>query len=139
MSYNLAKQKILHNSNIKIENYKKNNFYGLINSFLLFFLYFFLLFLVFIDINFITSFLLIFFMSVTVYKMGFILHDCAHNSLFESQILNKGDIILLAFGGHGFVMLEKSEIIEVKQGPYAGDKDKVRFVSSKDYSTNRKN
>lgn len=58
---------------------------------------------------------------------------------FESQILNKGDIILLAFGGHGFVMLEKSEIIEVKQGPYAGDKDKVRFVSSKDYSTNRKN
>ena len=58
---------------------------------------------------------------------------------FESQILNKGDVILLAFGGHGFVMLEKSEIIEVKQGHYAGDKDKVRFVSSKDYSKNRKN
>ena len=88
MSYNLAKKNILNNSNIKIENYKKNNFYGLINSFLLFFLYFFLLFLVFIDINFLTSFLLIFFMSITVYKMGFILHDCAHNSLFESQILN---------------------------------------------------
>jgi hypothetical protein len=46
---------------------------------------------------------------------------------FESQILNKGDIILLAFGGHGFKMLEKSEIIEVKQGPYAGDEDKVKF------------
>ena len=48
---------------------------------------------------------------------------------FESQILNKGDIILLAFGGHGFKMLEKSEIIEVKQGPYAGEEDKVKFES----------
>ena len=58
---------------------------------------------------------------------------------FESQILRKGDIILLAFGGHGFEMLEKSEIIEVKQGPYAGDKDKERFNIPKDYSTNKKN
>ena len=58
---------------------------------------------------------------------------------FESQTLNRGDIILLAFGGHGFVMLEKSEIVEVKQGPYAGDKDKTRFHSPEDYSTNRKN
>ena len=45
----------------------------------------------------------------------------------ESTILQKGDVILLAFGGHGFEMLESSEIIEVKQGPYAGDKDKTRF------------
>lgn len=45
----------------------------------------------------------------------------------ESAILNKGDIILLAFGGHGFEMLESSEIIEVKQGPYAGDSDKNCF------------
>ncbi len=45
----------------------------------------------------------------------------------ESRILNSGDIILLAFGGHGFEMLEASEIIEVKQGPYAGDADKTRF------------
>ena len=30
-------------------------------------------------------------------------------------------------GGHGFLMLENSEIIEVKQGPYCGEKDKVRF------------
>lgn len=46
----------------------------------------------------------------------------------ESRILNQGDVILLAFGGHGFEMLENSEIIEVKQGPYAGDDDKTRFV-----------
>lgn len=49
---------------------------------------------------------------------------------FESEILNKGDVILLALGGHGFEMLEKSEIIEVKQGPYMGDEDKVRFEPS---------
>lgn len=45
----------------------------------------------------------------------------------ESRMLNSGDVILLAFGGHGFEMIEASEIIEVKQGPYAGDADKVRF------------
>jgi len=45
----------------------------------------------------------------------------------ESRILSSGDVILLAFGGHGFVMIEDSEIIEVKQGPYAGDLDKTRF------------
>lgn len=45
----------------------------------------------------------------------------------ESTILEKGDVILLAYGGHGFEMLEASEILEVKQGPYAGDLDKTRF------------
>ena len=45
----------------------------------------------------------------------------------ESRILHKGDIILLAYGGHGFEMLEPTEIIEVKQGPYMGDSDKTRF------------
>lgn len=52
----------------------------------------------------------------------------------ESRVLNPGDVILLAFGGHGFEMLEESEIIEVKQGPYAGDADKTRFnpVSSQE-------
>ena len=45
----------------------------------------------------------------------------------ESKIVKKGDVVLLAYGGHGFKMLEASEIIEVKQGPYSGDKDKTRF------------
>jgi hypothetical protein len=45
----------------------------------------------------------------------------------ESNLLRHGDVILLAFGGHGFVMLEDSEMIEVKQGPYAGELDKTRF------------
>lgn len=45
----------------------------------------------------------------------------------ESRILLPGDVILLAAGGHGFEMMEPSEMIEVKQGPYIGEKDKVRF------------
>ncbi len=45
----------------------------------------------------------------------------------ESRILEEGDVILLASGGHGFEALEEIEMIEVKQGPYAGDKDKTRF------------
>jgi len=48
-------------------------------------------------------------------------------SYLESRILESGDVILLAHGGHGFEMLEDTEIIEVKQGPYAGDEDKTRF------------
>ncbi len=47
----------------------------------------------------------------------------------ESRILQTGDVILLAAGGHGFEMLEDSEMIEVKQGPYVGESDKVRFKS----------
>jgi len=45
----------------------------------------------------------------------------------ESRILEQGDVILLAFGGHGFEMLEPTEMIEVKQGPYAVEADKTRF------------
>lgn len=45
----------------------------------------------------------------------------------ESRVLGPGDIILLASGGHGFQVLEPLKMIEVKQGPYAGDADKSRF------------
>jgi mannose-6-phosphate isomerase-like protein (cupin superfamily) len=45
----------------------------------------------------------------------------------ESTVLERGDVILLVVGGHGFEMLEPSEIVEVKQGPYAGEADKTRF------------
>lgn len=48
----------------------------------------------------------------------------------ESTVLEAGDVILLARGGHGFEMLEPTEIIEVKQGPYAGDGDKTCFTPS---------
>jgi len=45
----------------------------------------------------------------------------------ESTVLQGGDVILLATGGHGFEVLEEIEMIEVKQGPYVGDSDKTRF------------
>ena len=45
----------------------------------------------------------------------------------ESRVLGAGDIILLAGGGHGFEVIEEVELVEVKQGPYAGDADKTRF------------
>jgi mannose-6-phosphate isomerase-like protein (cupin superfamily) len=45
----------------------------------------------------------------------------------ESRELIAGDVILLAGGGHGFEMLEPTEMIEVKQGPYDKDLDKTRF------------
>ena len=47
----------------------------------------------------------------------------------ESRILDKGDVILLIRGGHGFKVLEDLEMFEVKQGPYAGDEDKIKFIS----------
>jgi len=45
----------------------------------------------------------------------------------ESRILGPGDIILLSEGGHGFKCLEETDMVEVKQGPYAGTNDKMRF------------
>ena len=46
----------------------------------------------------------------------------------ESRILEAGDVILLIKGGHGFKVLEDLEMFEVKQGPYAGDEDKIKFI-----------
>ncbi len=51
----------------------------------------------------------------------------ANNQLFNSVIISTGDTILLMGLGHGFEMLEDTEMIEVKQGPYAGDDDKVKL------------
>jgi mannose-6-phosphate isomerase-like protein (cupin superfamily) len=45
----------------------------------------------------------------------------------KSRVLEAGDVLLLATGGHGFEVLEEMEMFEVKQGPYAGDSDKTRF------------
>jgi mannose-6-phosphate isomerase-like protein (cupin superfamily) len=46
----------------------------------------------------------------------------------KSRILEAGDVILLIKGGHGFKVLEDLEMFEVKQGPYAGDEDKIKFI-----------
>jgi len=41
--------------------------------------------------------------------------------------LEAGDVILLAHGGHEIIMNSECEILEVKQGPYAGANDKTQL------------
>lgn len=43
----------------------------------------------------------------------------------KDETLRKEDIIILFKGGHGFLIKEKLEMIEVKQGPYIKNGDKV--------------
>lgn len=58
-------------------------------------------------------------------KVNFFRED---RTFFTSRELGTGDVILLASGGHGFEFLEETEMIEIKQGPYCSDRDKVRFT-----------
>ena len=53
-------------------------------------------------------------------------YDYKQKYLF-SKIVNEKDIIMLVHGGHGFKVLKKVEMIEVKQGPYSIIKDKIKF------------
>ena len=39
-----------------------------------------------------------------------------------SRILTSGDFLLHVSGGHGFKILKKVRMIEIKQGPYPGEK-----------------
>ncbi len=61
-----------------------------------------------------------------------------YKDYLESRILKAGDTILLTSGGHGFKVLEEVEMIEIKQGPYAGGQDKVRFEGADDGQINIK-
>jgi mannose-6-phosphate isomerase-like protein (cupin superfamily) len=71
--------------------------------------------------------------EVLIIKKGKLKVDFYDNNqiYLKSKVIEGGDIILLASGGHGFEMLEDVEMIEVKQGPYAGDTDKTRFTAKK--------
>ena len=51
-------------------------------------------------------------------------YDHTKLDIKKDKILNKGDIIILLQGGHGFKILEKTQIIEIKQGPYVEGNDK---------------
>ena len=48
-------------------------------------------------------------------------YDKVDTKIAERELAT-GDVILLSEGGHGFEMLEETELIEVKQGPYLEDK-----------------
>lgn len=53
-------------------------------------------------------------------------YDGEQNYISSTE-LGPGDVALLICGGHGFEVLDDVEMIEVKQGPYADDQDKVLF------------
>ena len=57
-------------------------------------------------------------------NMSLYLDDGSH--LIDHE-LKAGDVVVLLSGGHGFTMLEPSQLVEIKQGPYLGEKEKIRF------------
>lgn len=48
-------------------------------------------------------------------------------TLNSTHRLGKGEIIYLISGGHGFRIIENAKFIEVKQGPYYENFDKIHF------------
>lgn len=67
--------------------------------------------------------------EVLVIKKGKIKTDIYNNeqSHIATRILEEGDTILLASGGHGLEVIEDVEMIEIKQGPYSEENDKRHF------------
>jgi hypothetical protein len=45
----------------------------------------------------------------------------------DSRQLRAGDIMIMVGGGHGFRMTEDTVLLEVKQGPYPGVREKAQF------------
>ena len=50
-----------------------------------------------------------------------------NQNYIQSHLARGGDIVILKAGGHGFKIIERADIFEVKQGPYLGTQDKIRF------------
>jgi hypothetical protein len=50
------------------------------------------------------------------------------NTLVCKKILNAGDCLLQISGGHGFIFLQPTELITVKQGPYKGVTKEKKFL-----------
>lgn len=44
-----------------------------------------------------------------------------------SEELKRGDLILFLAGGHGFELHDDCVLLEIKQGPYIGIDEKIRF------------
>lgn len=67
--------------------------------------------------------------EVLVIQTGLVkasIYDSNFN-LIHVQELKAGDVAVLFSGGHGFEILEDTLMLEIKQGPYAGTKDKETF------------
>jgi hypothetical protein len=50
-----------------------------------------------------------------------------NKNLLATRELQQGDFVLMVSGGHGFRILEKTTLLEIKLGPYAGAADKELF------------
>lgn len=51
----------------------------------------------------------------------------SRNLLVQTVVLEPGEAILFASGGHAVEILEDAKILEVKQGPYLGQEEKEFF------------
>jgi hypothetical protein len=49
------------------------------------------------------------------------------DELIATAQLSPGDVMVLLAGGHALRMLEDTVLVEVKQGPYVGVEEKVRY------------
>ena len=58
-------------------------------------------------------------------------YDLRQKYLF-SKIIKKGQIIFLLHGAHGFKVIKDVHMIEVKQGPFKKNMDKIRFLPISD-------
>lgn len=47
--------------------------------------------------------------------------------LAATRKINKGDVIIIFEGGHGFRVIKDLVFLEIKQGPYTGVEEKERF------------
>ena len=54
-------------------------------------------------------------------------YDLKQKYLF-SKIIKKGQIIFLLHGSHGFKVVKDLQMIEVKQGPFKKNMDKIKFL-----------
>lgn len=68
-------------------------------------------------------------MEVLFVRSGRVRVDLFDEALAHTatRVLTPGDVIMLVSGGHRFEMLDVTEMIEVKQGPFVGSADKSRF------------
>ena len=67
--------------------------------------------------------------EVLVIRQGYCEIDI-YNDMYELVVtreLRTGDVVLMLSGGHGFRMLEDTVFLEIKQGPYLGMDEKIRF------------
>lgn len=75
-------------------------------------------------------------LTVQTGKLKVDIYTCL-KELVVSRVLGMHDVVILLNGGHGFEMVETGTILEVKQGPYMGDRDKLRWKGDRNEPDSR--